>query len=1326
MAEDGPSSSDHGAGVDSIILEEEIDPNYVPTEAEIIEYAKWLGMDLKKDQDLFWVAKEGLMAPLPKNWKPCKTKDTDDIYYFNFASGESTWDHPCDGYYKRLYEEEKKRKEMTMKENNDQKRTRAKQDVEQLLGKNEKKKKKKDVDALSANLSNKMNASDHPNASSSSSSGSNSGMTSLAPLSSSLSSLERKPLPGILPKATTLTLEPTPIQIPRVSVVSSSAIDANNNRSSFASADAAFNASPQREQQQQPKQNPLESRRDLDAKLVLAAAEEKATAADTDRVSPSASSASTSLSSFGHHDSPPSYSNALAEAKPSTSHEADTRRAPTTTYSSSHVDESKLHTGGGANEELVADLRFKLRRLEADLDHKSRSCDRLEGDVAEVERRLAREKQAHTASAEAADNNEKNLLRQLDSAKERNTRIERINEQLEKEAQELRMSSQKLQLELKETKLLLQSGAGGGSISTVESCNADSNNEQPKKEGYNVLESAQKRNLEAQEALRQEMLAQETLYQAKLRLSAQSLMDSREDLARVQQQLEDLRREGDVASKKSASQRAEHEQELDLLREEVANLKRTAIKSGISESSPLLEELKAQVQQLNLDLSVSKSESDELRNKNRRLEQLASSWEGDCADKEIRLQQTRTRATEWQDNFYRLESEMVSLRASVRSDNNDTENAEKLVALQSKNLLVERELEETKVRCLNLQSLVGENESLKAALTNKDSQLLALQEETAKLRRQFEERELHLQADSDSVDAIAKRLQADEALAKLNSETESLRLKVVVLSERNVVLQAETDKLREALSSVTDHRSSSILRAEESSNNRIALIEGELTETRRDLLTKLEASKTLSTQYELLRAKHEWAEAEYEAQKERTKQSEELCNGLRAELRTKGLQCAELEAVIIKLQGEISVLQSTIELKSEEVSRLRQNQETVLSRMSQGGTLAEVLQNHEPQPEAQLLQRASMSSASTSRSPPPPPPPHPNTESRSNMGIVELSIVVGQQQELVKQLEEKLKALSKPNAGEKGDADAGIDEAQHQSFDKSLLREMLQEFAQRRKPFTAAAASGKDDMQVIANIAKEKKFILNARAALKEEKAAIRWEQERLMKRREAWKKQRKTGGSQSTKELTQALNQQTSHLNLAVEQARKTQEWLNERERKLDRLQDMVSRPSSLRERKDEHENFKNFLHFDTLGRELDADAEMISMHTFLTPGSPEFDEVENFCMPNFPPPSYSNPLTNNAYAIAQKERLLQERFSQPQHHSAMAFATSNFLERQRSAAAIMSTKEMKREGQEGTQKLDDLSQFLSGLRSSLATFAINANSDKNAQVTQSSNLFI
>jgi len=45
---------------DSIVLEEEIDPDYEPTEDEVLEYAKWLGMDLDGERDLFWIAREGL------------------------------------------------------------------------------------------------------------------------------------------------------------------------------------------------------------------------------------------------------------------------------------------------------------------------------------------------------------------------------------------------------------------------------------------------------------------------------------------------------------------------------------------------------------------------------------------------------------------------------------------------------------------------------------------------------------------------------------------------------------------------------------------------------------------------------------------------------------------------------------------------------------------------------------------------------------------------------------------------------------------------------------------------------------------------------------------------------------------------------------------------------------------------------------------------------------------------------------------------------------------------------------------------------------------
>ena len=34
---------------------------------------------------------------------------TGDVYYFNFSSGQSTWDHPCDEQYRRLVDQERQR-----------------------------------------------------------------------------------------------------------------------------------------------------------------------------------------------------------------------------------------------------------------------------------------------------------------------------------------------------------------------------------------------------------------------------------------------------------------------------------------------------------------------------------------------------------------------------------------------------------------------------------------------------------------------------------------------------------------------------------------------------------------------------------------------------------------------------------------------------------------------------------------------------------------------------------------------------------------------------------------------------------------------------------------------------------------------------------------------------------------------------------------------------------------------------------------------------------------------------------------------------------------
>ena len=36
-----------------------------------------------------------------------------DIYYFNFTSGESTWDHPCDEFYRKMVQEERDKPKAT-------------------------------------------------------------------------------------------------------------------------------------------------------------------------------------------------------------------------------------------------------------------------------------------------------------------------------------------------------------------------------------------------------------------------------------------------------------------------------------------------------------------------------------------------------------------------------------------------------------------------------------------------------------------------------------------------------------------------------------------------------------------------------------------------------------------------------------------------------------------------------------------------------------------------------------------------------------------------------------------------------------------------------------------------------------------------------------------------------------------------------------------------------------------------------------------------------------------------------------------------------------
>ncbi|XP_076214471.1 centrosomal protein of 164 kDa isoform X3 [Aptenodytes patagonicus] len=93
---------------DQLILEENYDETYIPSEQEIQDFAREIGIDPEKEPELIWLAREGIVAPLPPEWKPCQDI-TGDIYYFNFANGQSTWDHPCDDHYRELVVQEREK-----------------------------------------------------------------------------------------------------------------------------------------------------------------------------------------------------------------------------------------------------------------------------------------------------------------------------------------------------------------------------------------------------------------------------------------------------------------------------------------------------------------------------------------------------------------------------------------------------------------------------------------------------------------------------------------------------------------------------------------------------------------------------------------------------------------------------------------------------------------------------------------------------------------------------------------------------------------------------------------------------------------------------------------------------------------------------------------------------------------------------------------------------------------------------------------------------------------------------------------------------------------
>ncbi|XP_022191055.2 uncharacterized protein LOC111049325 [Nilaparvata lugens] len=86
----------------TIICQEVFDENSQPSEEEVIQYAKRIGINPDTEGYLLSIARQGLMQALPPGWKPVYDDKLKRYYYFNFENGSSRWDHPLDDYYKAI------------------------------------------------------------------------------------------------------------------------------------------------------------------------------------------------------------------------------------------------------------------------------------------------------------------------------------------------------------------------------------------------------------------------------------------------------------------------------------------------------------------------------------------------------------------------------------------------------------------------------------------------------------------------------------------------------------------------------------------------------------------------------------------------------------------------------------------------------------------------------------------------------------------------------------------------------------------------------------------------------------------------------------------------------------------------------------------------------------------------------------------------------------------------------------------------------------------------------------------------------------------------
>eukprot|EP00903_Cladosiphon_okamuranus_P008157 g7856.t1 len=106
------------------VEEEEQEEDYADA---VMRHAKYLGIDPEIDAAFMWIAEEALDADVPEGWITGEGEGeyAGLVYYYNEATGESSWDHPLDEYYRQKFKRKKARADKEEDESHENRRSKA-------------------------------------------------------------------------------------------------------------------------------------------------------------------------------------------------------------------------------------------------------------------------------------------------------------------------------------------------------------------------------------------------------------------------------------------------------------------------------------------------------------------------------------------------------------------------------------------------------------------------------------------------------------------------------------------------------------------------------------------------------------------------------------------------------------------------------------------------------------------------------------------------------------------------------------------------------------------------------------------------------------------------------------------------------------------------------------------------------------------------------------------------------------------------------------------------------------------------------------------------